>query len=221
MTIEVTAESPTEMSIAWSHDLGSQVRQELYRDGELIATPAPDQSSYEDGDLSPNRRFEYRIVLWLGEQSFEVDEAGAATLVHAPKVAGPFEAHRTGFSLAIVDDLNPPETTYKVTVWNAQWYLNAKHYSHWSTSRCRTFEDLPTGLPFEFEVVARNLDGVRTMPVRKTIDGKELLSLREGIADEVYAEVMDGKGEQRCQVLESLEFYDIERMQVLLLMSGF
>ena len=221
VTIEVTAESPTEMSITWSHDLGGPVRQELYRDGELIATPTPDQSLYEDGNLGPNRRYEYRIVIWLGEESIAMDEAAAATLVHAPKVAGPFDAHRTGFSLAIVDDLNPPETTYKVTVWNAEWYLNAKHYSHWSTSRCRAFEDLPTGLPFEFEVVARNLDGVRTLPVRKTIDGKDLLSLPEGIADEGSTEVVDGEGEQQCQTLESLEFYDIGSMEVLLLLSGF
>ena len=199
VTIEVTADSPTGMSISWSHDLGSPVRQELFRDGELIATPAPDQGSYEDGDLSPNRRYEYRIVLWLGGESTVMDEAAAATLVHAPGVAGPFDAHRTGFSLAIVDDLNPPETTYKVTVWNAQWYRNAKHYSHWSTSRCRTFEDLPTGLPFEFEVVARNLDGIRTLPVRKTIDGRDLLSLPADIADEVSNEAVDGRGEQRCQ----------------------
>ena len=150
-----------------------------------------------------------------------MDEAGAATLVHAPRVAGPFDARRTGFSLAIMADLNPPETTYKVTVWNAEWHLNAKHYSHWSTSRCRTFEDLPTGLPFEFEVVARNLDGVRTLPVRKTIDGKELLSLPEGIADEGSTEVVEGEGEQQCQALESLEFYDIESMQALLPSSGF
>ena len=221
VTIEVTAESPTEMSITWSHDLGSPVRQELYRDGELIATPVPDQSQYENGDLSPNRRYEYRIVLWLGGESIAKDEAATATLAHAPKVAGPFDAHRTGFSLAIVDDFNPPETTYKVTVWNAQWHLNAKHYSHWSTSRCRTFENLPTGLPFEFEVVARNLDGVRTLPVRETIDGKELLSLPGVIADEVSTEAVDGEGEQQCQALESLEFYDIESVQVLLLLSGF
>ena len=208
MTIEVTAESPNEMSITWSHDLGSPVRQELYRDGELIATPARDQSSYEDGDLSPNRRYEYRIVLRLGGESIEMDEAAAATLVHSPKVAGPFNAHETGFSLAIVDDFNPPETTYKVTVWNAEWHLNAKHFSNWSTSRCRRFEDLPTGLPFEFEVVARNLDGVRTPPVRKTIDGRERLSLPGVIADEVSTEAVDGEGEQECQALESLEFYD-------------
>ena len=220
VTIEVTAESPTEMSITWSHELGSPIRQELYRDGELIATPGPDQSSYEDGDLSPNMRYEYRVVLWLGEESIVMDEAAAATLVHAPKVAGPFDAHRTGFSLAIVDDLNPPATTYKVTVWNAEWYLNAKHYSDWSTSRCRTFEDLPTGLPFEFEVVARNLDGVRTLPVRQTIDGKEVLSLPGVISNDVSTEAVDGEGEQQCRALESLELYDVKRMQFSLLLSG-
>ena len=221
VTIEVVAESPTEMSIAWSHDLDGPVRQELYRDGELIATPAPAQNSYEDGDLSPNTRYEYRIVLWLGEESMERDEAAAATLVHAPGVAGPFDARRTGLSLAIVDDLNPPYTTYRVTVWNAQWYLNAKYYSHWNTSRCRTFENLPTGLPFEFEVVARNLDGVRTLPVRKTIDGKKHLSLREGIADGVSGEPVDEEGGQQCRDLESLESYDGEGVLVLLLLPGF
>ena len=196
------------MSISWSHDLGRPLRQELYRDGELIAAPASDQSSYEDGDLAPNGRYGYRIVLWLGEESIEMNEAVASTLVYAPKVAGPFDAHETGFSLAIVDDLNPPDTTYKVTVWNAEWYRNAKHYSDWSTSRCRVFEDLPTGLPFEFEVVARNLDGVRTLPVRKTVDGKERLSLPEAIEDEASTDAADGKGQRQCQTLESLEIND-------------
>ena len=175
--IEVVAESPTGMVITWSHGLDNQVRQELYRDGELIAAPALGQSSYTDSGLSPNTRYEYRIVLRLGDASPATGEAEAATLVHAPGVAGPLDAHETGFSLAIVDDVNPPETEYKVTVWNTEWWRNAKHYSHWSTSRHRTFEDLPTGLPFEFEVVARNLDGVRTLPVRATIDGQKWLIL--------------------------------------------
>ena len=209
------------MSITWSHDLDGPVYQELYRDDELIAAPAAGQSLYRDGGLDPNRRYEYRIVLRLDGETIATDEAATATLAHIPGVAGPFRAYRTGFELAIVDVANPPETTYKVTVWNAVWYRNAKHYSHWSTSRCRTFENLPTGLPFEFEVVARNLDGVRTLPVRRTLDGKKLLSLQGIIANEVFTEAVDGEGQQRCQVLEALESYDNESMEALLLISGF
>ncbi len=220
MTIEVNAESPSELVITWSHDSEGPVQLELLRDGELIAEPAQDQSSYTDSDLDPNRRYEYRVVLRRGDEPIATGEAAAATLAHPPRAAGPFDAHVTGFSLVIVDGINPPETTYKVTVWNEEWYRNAKHYSEWSTSRCRTFEDLPTGLPFEFELVARNLDGVRTIPVRMTIHGKERLVLPS--ADAESGSGQDTASEApKCQVLEALEPYDIESTPALLLLSGF
>ncbi len=212
------------MLITWSHSLAGQVRQELYRNGELIAEPAPGLRWYEDGDLGANRRYEYRIALRRDGEIVAAVEAAAATLAHPPGAAGPLEAHETGFSVVILDDLNPPETAYKVTVWNAEWYRNAKHYSEWSTSRCRTFEDLPTGLPFEFEVVARNMDGVTTMPVRKTFDGRERLDLPPSGVDagSQQAEVANGRGVgQPCRILETVEHYGIESTQALLLLSGF
>ena len=224
VTIEVTAESATEMVITWSHNLDSPVDQEIYRDDEIVAAPAPDQSSYGDSKLDPNRRYMYRIVLRRGDEVIAMDEAAAATLAHTPGVAGPFDVHKTGFSLAIVDAINPPETAYKVTVWNEEWHLNAKHYSDWGTSRCRTFEDLPTGLPFEFEVVARNLDGVRTLPVRRTVIGKERLALSPNNIESGSGKTpdVDEMGDaQKCQVLEALQPYDIESVPALLLLSGF
>ena len=223
VSIEVTAESPTEMTISWSHNLDSPVHQELFRDGEAIAALAQDQSSYVDSDLDPNRRYEYQIVLRREGEPIAEDEAAAATLAHAPGVAGPFGAYATGFVLAIVDYVNPPGTTYKVTVWNAEWYLNAKHHSDWGTSRCRAFEDLPTGLPFEFEVVARNIDGVSTLPVRHTIGGEENLVLPAN-AGETYSgqEVTLNReeGELQCQALQAMDSRDIETVTALLL-SGF
>ncbi len=228
VAIAATAESPTEIVITWSHDLDSPVHLELYRDDDLIAELPPDQSSYTDGELSPNRRYEYRIVLRRGDEPIVSAEASVATLAHTPTVAGPFDSHRTGFSLAIVDDVNSPETTYKVTVWNAEWYLNAKHYSGWSTSRCRTFENLPTGLPFEFEVVARNMDGVRTVPVRRTFDGRDRLTLLPAGVESGSGQALsakDGRDRQQCQFMEALEetleSSGIESLQALALLSGF
>ena len=223
VTIRVVTESPTEMVISWSHDLTGPVVQELYKDDELIATPAPDQSSYRDGGLDPNRRYMYRIIVSSSDETTATDEMVAATLAHAPGLAGPFGAHRTGFVLMIVDDVNPPGTAYKVTVWNAEWYLNAKHYSEWSTSRCRAFEDLPTGLPFEFEVVARNLDGVRTLPVRKTILGEDRLVLPYvGVETGSDQSVTAGnlEGQRLCQNLVTLGSFDVENLATQLVLSG-
>ena len=52
--------------------------------------------------------------------------------------------NENGFTLAIVDESNSLETTYLVTV----TYDTESISSDWDTSRCRVFENLPTGKNF-------------------------------------------------------------------------
>ena len=142
------------------------VGQEIYRDGELIATPSDDQTSYTDDGLSPNKRYVYRLALDLGDGSPEIDEASAATLAYPPRVAGPMGLSERGFSLAIVDEMNPPETDYRVSVRRREEPDARSIRSEWDTSRCRTFDGLNPDTEYRFAVVARNLDGVETAPTR-------------------------------------------------------
>ena len=142
------------------------VSQEIYRDGELIATPSNDQTSYADDGLSPNRRYAYRLELDLDGGSSESAEESAATLANPPRVAGPVNVNERGFSLAILDDGNPPETDYLVSVRRREDPASRSIRSEWDASRCRTFDSLVSDTRYVFEVVARNLDGIETTPTR-------------------------------------------------------
>ena len=162
----MVAESPTGLRLDWK-SAEAPAGLELYRDGELIATPSNDATSYTwTKGLSPNRRYGYRLEVGLGDGSMEVEEASAATLAYAPWMAGPMNANEGGFSLAIVDEKNPPETVYQVSVKRRGEPVNRSVRSGWDASRCRTFDGLVAGGRYEFEAVARNLDGVETEPTR-------------------------------------------------------
>lgn len=162
LVLEVVYLSPTEVSLAWTSTLDSPVRQEIYRDGELIAAPPLAQTSYAESNLSPNRRYDYRLALHFDDGSTEMAEVTSVTLSHPPRLAGPMNVNENGFTLAIVDESNSLETTYLVTV----TYDTESISSDWDTSRCRVFENLPTGKNFTFEAVARNLDGIETEAIR-------------------------------------------------------
>ena len=162
LVLEVVPRSPTEVNLAWSYDLDRPVHQELYKDGELLATPPLSQTSYTDNGLSPNRRYKYRMVIQLGDGSEETVETLTVTTAHTPALAGPMNVNEDGFTLAIVDEVNPLETTYRVTVSDGTEVIQ----SNWDTLRCRTFKGLRSSPGYRFEVVARNLDGIETEPVR-------------------------------------------------------
>ena len=85
-----------------------------------------------------------------------------ATLVYPPYMADPMNVNERGFKIAILDNLNSPEVQYRVTLSRDEGYVIS---SNWDTSRCRTFDGLQPG-GYGFEVVARNLDGIETEPVR-------------------------------------------------------
>ena len=92
-----------------------------------------------------------------------VETTEAVTLVHRPMLAGPVNVVEDGFSLAIVDELNSPETTYQITVSDG----TEKVHSDWDTLRCRTFGELRRSTGYSFELVARNPDGTESEPVRQ------------------------------------------------------
>ena len=162
LVLEVVPTSPTEVTLTWSYGLTAPVRQELHRDDNLMATPPLGQTSYADTDLSPNRRYEYRLVIELEDGSVESADVLIVTRAHPPMMAGPINVVEDGFMLAVVDELNPPETTYRVTVSDGIEMI----HSDWDTLRCKTFEGLRYNTVYTFEVVARNLDGIETEPVR-------------------------------------------------------
>ncbi len=162
LVLEVVPRSPIEVSLTWSYTSNAPVRQELYRDGELIATPSRDQTSYGESDLSPNRRYEYRIVLQLDDGSTETTAVSSVTLAYPPLLAGPINVDEHGFTLAIVDESNPLETTYQVTVSDGTEVI----ISDWGTSRCRVFDGLRPGRHYTFAAVAKNLDGTETDATR-------------------------------------------------------
>ena len=138
------------------------VRQALYRDDKLKATPPVGQTSFVDKGLNSNTRYKYKMAIELKDCSLETAEASTVTLAHPPMMAGPMNVEEYGFTLAIVDDLNPLETTYRITVSDGTEVV----HSDWDTGKSREFSGLLTSTGYNFEVVAKNLDGIETEPVR-------------------------------------------------------
>ena len=159
---EVASRSPTEVNLAWSFGLKTPVRQALYRDDKLKATPPVGQTSFVDKGLNSNTRYKYKMAIELKDGSLETAEASTVTLAHPPMMAGPMNVEEYGFTLAIVDDLNPLETTYRITVSDGTEVV----HSDWDTGKSREFSGLLTSTGYNFEVVAKNLDGIETEPVR-------------------------------------------------------
>ena len=162
LTLRVVSSSPTEVNLTWSYGLTLPIRQELYRDDELTGTPTIGQTSYLDTGLSPNTRFRYKVAIELEDGSHETAEASIATLAHPPMMAGPMNVEEDGFTLAIVDDLNPPDTTYLIILSDGTRVVR----SDWDTAKCRPFSGLLYNTGYRFEVLAKNLDGIATEPVR-------------------------------------------------------
>ena len=164
--IELTPRSFSEINLVWRHDFALPVRQEIYRNGELIASPPGDQTNHSDVNLLANRRYDYRVVLHLENGESAIAEASVATLARPPTVVFPINVRQQSLTLGIVDESNSRETMYRVTLSDGA----DEFTSDWNTSRCRVFDGLESGFAYTFKVVARNLDGIETAAVHTRHD---------------------------------------------------
>ena len=78
-------------------------------------------------------------------------------------MVGPMYAADDAFTLALVDELSPSGTVYRVTVFDGE--AGDKTVSDWGDSRCRKFEGFRQSRWHRFEVVAKNSSGLETEPV--------------------------------------------------------
>ena len=112
--VAVFSHSPTRISMTWSCGLDIASAYEIYRNERLITSLPPTRCSYTDENLEPNTRYEYRIEIHIAEGQVESDSATVATLAYPPTTYLPGNITESGFELAIMDDLNPPATEYRV-----------------------------------------------------------------------------------------------------------
>ena len=152
------------MQVTWSLGVADPTGLSLYRNGEPLTNPSVDVAAYQDTDLGPNTRYAYRLVVELQSGAEASDEDVAATLAYRPKTSDQMATTWTGLQQPIVDELNPDHTEYKITLTRADGLTAV---SDWSTSKCRTFDDLRPSSLYRISVVARNLDGIETDPANQ------------------------------------------------------
>ena len=105
--------SSSKIKLSWEFTGGTPtqsdmpVSQTLYRDGEELPVEFSGQASYIDSGLAPNRRYGYQMVFGLDDGTVAA-EASAVTLAHRPIMVGPLNVTEDGFTVVIVDDVNPP-----------------------------------------------------------------------------------------------------------------
>ena len=167
ISLAVFSTSPGQMNLTWSSGMNDVTHQEIFRDGDSIATPQPGRTWFAESGLAPNTRYEYRVEFQLADGSTVNSEAvNIATLAKAPLIT-PMNVTETAITVAIIDTMNPEETTYRVTLSDGEGTV----ISNWGSSRCRTIENLQTGVGYHFEVVTRNLDGFDTALVNSIYYG--------------------------------------------------
>ena len=151
----------SEVNLTWHHQFETVSSQIVYRDGEPVATPSVDQRTFSDIGLRPSTNYQYRIVAESDDGTVAVAEAETATLALLPRLVGPIDVSASGFSLAIIDDENPPNTSYQVELSG----VDGRHSSDWSGDRCRTFAGLQANQSYRIALRVRNRDQVETYPV--------------------------------------------------------
>ena len=150
--------------MTWSLGVDDPKGLSLYRDSELLTNPSVETSTYQDADLGPNTRYTYRLVVERQSGAEASDEGAAATLTYRPKTSDQMATTWTGLQQPIVDELNPDHTEYRITLAREDGLTAV---SDWSTSKCRTFDDLKPKSFYRISVVARNLDGIETDPANQ------------------------------------------------------
>ena len=160
IVLSVFSTSPTQINLSWSYDFEDVTTQIVLRDGGQVGVPPTDQRTYIESDLKPNTLHKYRLMVQLADGSLESAEAIVATLAASPQLAEPANISQFGFALPIIDELNPPNTAYRLTLIGAE----EEYPSDWSNSRCRVFDGLTSGHGYRFELLVRNQDGIETYP---------------------------------------------------------
>ena len=155
----VVAVSPTEIDITWSFVTDDVTGLALYRDGGLVVNPAVETRSFRDSSRRPNTRYTYRLVASQRDGTQTADERTVATLAFRPKTSDQMATTWTGLQQPIVDLRNPDYTEYRVSLERSDGHTAV---SDWSTSRCRTFDNLRPESLYRITVIARNLDGIET-----------------------------------------------------------
>ena len=177
----------SEANLTWHHDFETIASQIVYRDGEPVATPPANRRTFSDTGLRPSTNYKYRIVTELEDGTVAVAEAETATLASLPRLVAPIDVSESGFSLAIVDDENPTETSYQVKLSS----LNGGHSTEWSEDKCRTFAGLQPNQTYWIELRVRNQERVETYPVLTWFYESEPLS-----RDRVVTQASSGNDDQ-------------------------
>ena len=145
------------MRVTWTLTADDATSISLYRDGELATEATSDTLSYVDSDLDPNTRYDYRIEVGRRDSPNAAANSTAATLAYPPRISRATNSHFAGFDVPIVDELNPENTEYRVTVHRRGQSVTT---DDWSKTKCRTFAGLEPNTAYDITVVARNLDGI-------------------------------------------------------------
>ena len=172
ITLAAFSVAAGEVNLTWHHRFEAISTQIVYRDGESVGTPSVDQRTFSDIGLQPSTNYQYRIVTELDDGTVFTAEAEAATLASLPRLVAPIDVSESGFSLAIIDYDNPPDTSYQVNLLGE----DGRHSSEWSGDKCRTFAGLQANQTYRIELRVRNQDRIETYPVLTWLYESEPLS---------------------------------------------
>ena len=135
----------------------------------LSTSPTAMTQSAEDDDaqeMPPIPIYDKCVEVWPiegGPPLIDCQQTKVEAISHTPALVGPMYAKDGEFTLALVDELSPYGTEYRITASDGD--RGGKTVSNWSASRCRRFEGLRQYAWHRFEVVARNLNGLETEPL--------------------------------------------------------
>ena len=135
----------------------------------LSTSPTAMTQSAEDDDaqeMPPIPIYDKCVEVWPiegGPPVIDCQQTKVGEISYTPALVGPMYAKNGEFTLALVDELSPYGTEYRITAFDGE--SGHKTVSDWSESRCREFKGLRQYAWHRFEVVARNLNGLEAEPL--------------------------------------------------------
>lgn len=158
----VYSNAPDAMNLTWWHEFDDVAQQGVYRDGKLVAELDRAVRFYSVDGLDPNQRYAFEVRVELRDGMSESIVAEVATLAHRPQIAPYANVNVDGFSIPIIDELNPEGTEYLVKIRRPG--TDFEESADWGPSQCVSFDGLEMGKLYFPVVNARNLDGVESFP---------------------------------------------------------